>query len=146
MAFFRSNDPRCSSPFQELQRAQDQMNQLFGGLTRSKESPSVNVWTGEDSIRLVAEVPGYAAEDLDLAVVGRRLTLSGRRASEAPEAEDEASEDVREESPRPDFTRSFRLPFEIDLDSVEATCSHGLFEVTLPRATENVRRIEVKNS
>ncbi len=42
----------------------------------------MNVWTGDDTAVITAEVPGVLADEIDISVVGETLTLSGERKPE----------------------------------------------------------------
>ncbi|RUX18486.1 Hsp20/alpha crystallin family protein, partial [Mesorhizobium sp. M2A.F.Ca.ET.037.01.1.1] len=47
-------------PFVEMRRMQQEVNQRLAGLTASaaQEFPPINLWTGEDSVAVAAELPG----------------------------------------------------------------------------------------
>ena len=137
MVFFQSPSRTRWNPWTELRRVHDEMSRLWSLPAQSSNTPPVNVWTSEDSARLVAVVPGFSAQDIDVSVTGDRVTLTGRHEA-LPDGDEVESKSTIE------FERSFRLPFEID--SAQATCANGLLEVELSRAENAVRKIEVKPS
>lgn len=137
MVFFQTPSRTRWNPWTELRRVHDEMSRLWSLPAHASDTPPVNVWTSEDAARLVAVVPGFGADDIDVSVTGDRVTLTGRREAEPAGDEVESRSTIA-------FERSFRLPFEIE--AAEATCANGLLEVRLSRAENTVRKIEVKTS
>jgi len=120
------------SPFSDFRRLQREMNRLFDGYgTDIDEFPAVNVWSGQDEIVVTAEVPGVDPKDLSINVNQDVLTLEGKRQSE------DLQDGVvchRCERGQGAFSRSLRLPFEIDADGVKARHKLGVLTIKLPRA------------
>ena len=74
-----SDFPRLSSdPFVELRRMQSEMNRLFSGFSTAtaREFPPINIWLGEDSVVVTAELPGVTRDDISLNLQEDVLTLS----------------------------------------------------------------------
>ena len=77
---------RVRSPFHELERMRQQMDNF---LSRASEGgmpslhagvfPSINLTEDQDSYHIRAELPGIAAEDLDIQATGNNLSISGER-------------------------------------------------------------------
>lgn len=129
-------------PFLEMRRMQQEMNQRLGGLRTSaaQEFPPVNLWLGENSVALTAELPGIAPDDVDLTVRENTLTLKGERKSQ-----DETSVWHRRERPIGQFSRTIQLPFRVDPEQVEARFANGLLEVELHRPeSDRPRKIQIK--
>lgn len=129
-------------PFLEMRRMQQEMNQRLGGLRTSaaQEFPPVNLWLGENSVALTAELPGIAPDDVDLTVRENTLTLKGERKSQ-----DETSVWHRRERPNGRFSRTIQLPFRVDPEQVEARFANGLLEVELHRPeSDRPRKIQIK--
>jgi HSP20 family protein len=128
------------SEFGDFERA---MNRVFGDLYPTRrEYPPVNIWTGKDDVVLTAELPGLEPDDLDVSVQENVLTLRG-----APkETEPTEGETVhRRECSRAGFSRSWRLPFEVDGDEVDAKIENGILRLRLPRSeASKPKKIEVK--
>lgn len=57
-------------PFLEMRRMQREMNQRLAGMTAATtpEFPPINLWTGEESVAVTAELPGLDPGDVDLTV------------------------------------------------------------------------------
>jgi len=129
-------------PFLEMRRMQQEVNQRLGGLRTStaQEFPPVNLWLGENSVALTAELPGIAPDDVDLTVRENTLTLKGER-----KAQDETSVWHRRERPNGRFSRTVQLPFRVDPEQVEARFANGLLEVELHRPeSDRPRKIQIK--
>jgi len=79
------------------------------------------VFSNADHYVVRLEVPGIAPKDLNIESQGSTLTISGNRRSAAPE---QGAYHRRERSTG-EFSRSIRLPNDLDLQRAEATCRHG---------------------
>jgi HSP20 family protein len=102
--------------------------------------PAVNVWEAENELFAEAELPGVRSEDVEVTVVGDELTIKGRRT--APESGEAVFH--RRERGTGEFTRTLRLPIEIDSARVAAKLENGVLSVTLPKAeAAKPRKIEV---
>jgi HSP20 family protein len=136
------------SPWQEMGRLQREVNQLFsdsfalaGGRT-VPNYPAMNVWTNEDGAAITAELPGVNPEDIDISVVGDTLTLSGNR---QPEELGDGDTYHRRERGYGQFTRTFQLPFPVEVDQTEAVFEKGVLHLSLPRAeADKPKKISVK--
>ena len=123
----------------EMRRLNRQMDYLFGG-TRGpirNEYPLINAWAGDDGLKISAELPGVNVDDLDISIDGRTLTLSGVR---QPEDVAEDARHYRHERSSGQFTRTVELPFDVEVDSVQATYEGGILGLTLPRLPEEKPR------
>ncbi|MGC9467642.1 MAG: Hsp20/alpha crystallin family protein [Anaerolineae bacterium] len=136
------------SPLQEMERLRREMNRLFsewpltGGLSAPPSYPAMNVWVSDEDAIVTAEVPGCDPENIDISVVGDTLVLKGDRpAEDLPEG----ATYHRRERACGSFSRSFRLPFEVNADEVGATFEDGVLHITLPRSEESKpRKITVR--
>jgi len=74
-----------SDLFSEFDRLQRQMSSLFGGFPSSIRSgafgafPAVNIGSTDDSVEIVAFVPGINPAELDVSIDKGMLTISGER-------------------------------------------------------------------
>jgi HSP20 family protein len=125
------------------------MNRLFSGAYSDRpqvapDFPAINVWTNEDGAVVTAELPGVNPEDIDIAVVGETLTLSGIR---QPEELKDGEKYHRRERRFGNFNRTFQLPFTVEADDVEAVFEKGILHISLPRSeAEKPRKIAVKSA
>lgn len=133
------------SIFDELESLQSDMNRMLTG-QRSHEAgrpghawrrrptyPLMNVWTAKDGIVIDAELPGVDPKDVDIAVQGDEVTLSGKVNAVDP-AEGETYH--RRERPAGEFTRTLQLPFRAEAGAVTANYKNGVLRVTVPRSEE----------
>ena len=138
---------RTPTLWREMDRLQQDMNRLFGELSvnrvrRAPSFPAVNIWAGEDSALITAEIPGLSKDDLEINVTGDNLTLSGvRKFEELPEG----TRYHRRERKYGEFNRSIQLPYSVDVNKVKATFKNGVLKVELPRVeAEKPKKISVK--
>lgn len=135
--------PGFWDPWRELERLEGEVGRLFGGTRRglSTDGTPVNVWADPESVTVTAELPGVSPKDVEVSVVGRRLTIRGERAPAAP---GEGVRYHRRERGGGRFGRAVTLPFPVEGDRVAATLKDGVLTVTLPRAeADKPRRIEI---
>ena len=119
-------------PMRELERFQHELDNLFTGPSGTvHQYPSVNVWATESEAYLTAELPGMEASDLEISVLGQKVTISGKR---QPRETNENERLHRRERLSGTFTRTLQLPFRADAEKVSAHLDKGVLTVTLPRA------------
>lgn len=122
----------------------DLFDSFFRGLDRPfagyKAWPPIDVSEEEDAINVRAEVPGCKAEDIDIAVYGNTLTISGEK---------KLSEEKKEkgyyhiESSYGSFRRELTLPADVDQGKIDAVCKDGVLSIKLPKA-EKSKAVKVK--
>ena len=136
------------SPWQELNRLEQAMNQVFeNGRAHGKSAESVPTWQPpvdvfEDAskIVLVADLPGVEEKDLELSVDKNVLTVKGSRKSGEPA--DAAHR--RLERVQGNFSRAFTLPQSIDVENIRAELKNGVLTLTLSKKPEaQPRQIKV---
>jgi HSP20 family protein len=134
----------------ELDRLLDEIWSGFGSAAAASEvgefSPRVDISETDDAYRVTAELPGLEEKDFDVSLEGDILTVRGEKRVER-EAKREGYTHVETSSGV--FQRAFRLPVEVDPDSVKATFRNGVLNVTLPKpegAAERARTIPITTS
>ncbi len=90
----------------------------------------INVEETEADIMVRAEVPGFAAGELEVSAEPRRVTIAGKRESKKGNNEGEA---VYAEERSDEIFRSFELPSEVNTIKVSATLKDGILEIQLPK-------------
>ncbi|WP_099826249.1 Hsp20/alpha crystallin family protein [Oceaniglobus indicus] len=137
--------PAQWDPFAELRQLQSQMNRMFDTGARDARTgnwPPVNMWLGDDSVVVTAEMPGVAQDDIDLTVRENTLIIAGTRKATT---DDKDAAWHRRERPLGEFSRSIRLPLRVDPDKVEARAKNGILEIEMGRPdAERPRKIKVK--
>ena len=123
-AIIRANAPESTSP--------QSPRLLF--------NPPIDIYETADGLVLYADLPGVAAEGLDLQVQDSRLTLFGHVQRKEPEN----AQLVHQEYQIGDYLRSFILSDEVDHERIQAKLTNGVLRVELPRAARaKPRRIDV---
>ena len=115
-----------------------------GGSAPDPGTIRMEVTQTEDGLRIRAEVPGVAPEDLEITLADDVLTLSGEK-----KVEEERQEGARHYSERSfgKFQRAVRLPFPVEAGDVTAEHAHGVVTVTLKKSeAARPQRIEVRPS
>lgn len=101
----------------------------------------INVSALDDEYVIRAYVPGVSAEELDIEVEGKVLTIEGDFALEM--AEEERS--LLSELPSGRFHRRVRLGAELDASKAKAEVKDGVLTLTVAKAeSAKTKRIQVK--
>lgn len=87
----------------------------------------------EDAVNVTAEVPGFAAKELDIQVEGNRLTISGKHESKE---ESTKGKTIYSEVCSKEVFRSVDLPTEVDASNVNATLKDGILSIELPKTAQ----------
>ena len=138
-------------PFMELQKMRNHMETIYNALAGSVAQirsnytgvfPPVNLAEDEDHLYLMAELPGAAADQLEVSVKGETLSLRG----EVPAAQVGAEVNYhRKERESGSFRRVLALPVKVEVDRIEAAFKNGVLTVTLPKAAEaKARQVTIK--
>lgn len=93
-------------------------------------SPSVDIYEEEGEMVVKADLPGIAKDDLNVAITENALTITGEKRKE--EKVDKKNYHRLERSCG-SFSRSFRLPDNVDPDKAKASFKDGVLEVRLPK-------------
>ena len=123
----------------------DRMGRYFGRAERcgTCEYPEVNVWVNGENAEINSEIPGVDRNAIDISVSGNTVTLKGKRpAVETKEGESWHRHEIR----HGEFSKTIRLPFNIDAEKVNATYKNGVLHVSLPQLeADKTRKIEIKS-
>jgi len=129
-------------PFRELETLQGRVGRLFedavgkplgADLSERGWMPAVNIFEDEDSIEVVAELPGMEEKDIEVKVENNVLMLTGEKTLEREE--NNGSYHLIE-SRRGSFARSFSLPGTVDQEKIEANYEKGVLKLMLPKKEE----------
>ena len=103
----------------------------------------LNVVETRGGLQVQAEVPGFTADEIEVAVEPRRLTITGKRESKS----EKKGETVYTDRCSNRFLRVVDLPAEVDAKKVKATLKNGILELAMPKAAPAEKiRIEAKAS
>jgi HSP20 family protein len=141
------------NPVAEFQRMIETMDRAFdaywGGQAEQQAilPVPIDIYERDQTIHVCAAVPGVAPEDLDIQVADNVLTIRGETKQEwesSPEAKV-----YRREQRYGRFSRSIRLPEDVEVDQIEAEFNHGFVTIKIPRVVpqaQEPKRIQVKRA
>jgi len=128
-------------PVREMISLRDAMDRLFdesfvrplGPRALAGAGLAVDIEETADDYIVKASLPGLKAEDLNIHIVGDRVTISG-----------EVREEKKEEKPNyllqerrfGSFSRTLALPVAVDADKAEAALDNGVLTLRIPKAEE----------
>ena len=110
-------------------------------LSRSEWLPAVDISETEEAYKIDMEIPAIARDDINVSVKDGVLTVTGERKVE----KDTNGKTHRIERQYGRFSRSFRLPENVDEDHIGATSKDGvLYLVIAKKEKEKPRTIDIK--
>ena len=136
-------------PFGELTSLRREMDRLWENFFGERPlpkiwerewAPSLEMSETKDNFVVKAEVPGIDAKDIDISLTGDVLTIKGEKRQEKEEKEEDYHLVERSYG---SFSRSVRLPAEVESNKIKASYKNGILAITLPRS-EKVKAKEVK--
>ncbi len=138
-------------PFPEIERLRSQINQILDedsgvcstGLFDRSASPRLDVVETDDAILVACDLPGVAADDIELDVVNNVLTIRGEKRPR--NGVDENYKNYRRETWYGSFQRTISLPESIDADNVSAELTNGVLSIHIAKREEHKpKRIGIK--
>ncbi len=138
------------NPLAEMERMARQMdfwpNAMLGRpemqLFPTKVFPAINITEDKDKYYVRAELPGIKANEIQVEVTGKNLSISGERKIQS---EGKNTKYHRREREAGRFSRVIGLPGEVDADSVDARLVNGLLTVAITKsAAAKPKQITVK--
>lgn len=135
--------PFKGSPFEDLEELFDRMSRELGPDLAVSAGIRVDVIDRGEAYEVIADVPGYENDDIDVTFADGTLRI---QADSTDEFEDEDDEYLRKERRERSLSRSIRIPDSIEEDEISAGLSDGVLRVTLPKrsADESGHRIEIE--
>lgn len=88
-------------------------------------------WGGE--FLVLADLPGFEKQDIDLRVTDHTLHIDAEHKAEEEFGEEDF---LHRERARTDVSRTIPLPEDVEEGEVSATYENGVLTVTLPKAAE----------
>jgi HSP20 family protein len=103
----------------------------------------VQIQESDDAIIVDAEVPGFNANELQLSLEPRRLTISGKKQSSTEEKKGNVLYSERCSS---ELLRSVELPVEVNVSRAKATLNNGILELSAPKLAAAKVSIQAKSA
>jgi HSP20 family protein len=136
-------------PF-EFEKMRQEMDRLWDSFLegrpgrRGREGeewvPSLDFSETKSDLVVKAELPGIDPKDIDISVNEGVLTIRGEKRQEKEEKEEGYHFAERSYG---SFTRSIRLPREVQNDKINASYKNGVLKITLPKS-EEAKKKEIK--
>jgi HSP20 family protein len=153
----KAEPARALSPFGDLERRFERMERIFEDFlgrpfgfhmpalrpwaaAAEEVSPSVDIFEEGNDVVVKAELPGMKKEDLEVNFAHGNLIISGEKKQEEKV---EKKDYYRMERSYGAFTRSFRLPADVQGDKAKATFKDGVLQIRVPKS-EEARKKEKK--
>jgi HSP20 family protein len=148
----KAEPTRALSPLEEMERwFEDVFKRPFSLMRPSwfprlrfpeieEITPTVDVFEEGDDVVVKAELPGMGKENIDVKVTDDTITISGEKKKEEKV---EKKNYYRMERSYGSFTRSLRLPAEVQSEKSTAKFKEGVLEVRIPK-TEEAKKKEKK--
>ena len=106
---------------------------------------ATDVIESTEDVRVMMEIPGIDASEIDITIDNNVLKVSGEKRSLRNEENGGAYRLTERRYGR--FERSFVLPRDVRADAVDATYDNGVLTVVLPKREEaKPRRVEVRGA
>lgn len=123
------------NPTNDIRAMEDVFERLFGSPRTASTSAllPVDVLEREGKLLVRAAVPGVNPDELDIQIEKNVLTIKGEHRQE------ETTEDTkvyRREVAYGAFSRSIRLPENLNLEAVDAQFENGVVTVSIPKVEE----------
>ncbi|HSG65236.1 MAG TPA: Hsp20/alpha crystallin family protein [Gammaproteobacteria bacterium] len=132
------------SPLGELEDIAERYGRLFGTHLPWRErlelldkniewKPAADIVERETEYLIKAELPGVTREDIDVQLDNGILTITGERKLEEKKETDRSH---RVERFYGKFSRSFRVPDDVDTGAIKAECENGVLSLRLPKTKQ----------
>ena len=148
----KAEPARALSPFEEMERRfEDLFRRPFSLLEQSwwprlrmpemeEVAPKVDIFEEGDNFVVKAEIPGMKKEEIEVNLTDDMVTISGEKKKEEKV---EKKDYYRFERSFGSFSRSFRLPKDVQADKAKAIFKDGVLELKVPK-TEEAKKKEKK--
>jgi HSP20 family protein len=128
-------------PLSDLLALHEQIGQLVGA-DAPGWTPPVDLYETSSQFVLTAELPGLSRDQIEIHAELYRIVIRGARAA-GPSSDVACEQFHRVERGHGRFSRAFTLPEAIDVERVSADLKDGILTVSIPKAVEQARRIDV---
>ncbi|MEM0351004.1 MAG: Hsp20/alpha crystallin family protein [Archaeoglobaceae archaeon] len=121
-------------PFEELRRTVDRLNRMlfetFEPFREFRESVAVDVIDEGDKIKVLADLPGFKKEEIEVFFEGNDLVI---KAESKEESEEKGRDFIRRERRYGRVYRKIALPEGLKLEGAKASYRNGVLEIEIPK-------------
>ncbi|MEM2177159.1 MAG: Hsp20/alpha crystallin family protein [Archaeoglobaceae archaeon] len=129
-------------PFEELRRTVERLNRMFlEGIEPFRESVAVDIIDEGDKIRVLADLPGFKKEDIEVFFEGNDLVI---KAESKEETEEKGKDFIRKERRYGRVYRKVTLPEGLRIEAAKASYKNGVLEVEIPKEKTEKKIIPVE--
>ena len=131
-------------PFEEIRRMHERLNKIFeeferlGPRTVAVETFPIDIIDESDNIKILADLPGFNKEDIEIWIEDGDLVIKAVRKEEK---EEKAENYIRRERRYGEVYRKIALPVEVDIDKIKATYNNGVLEITIPKSEKAKKKV-----
>lgn len=141
-------------PFKEIEELFEQLNAGFADMSQEfgeelgenfgGRGIHVDVAETDGEVVVVADVPGFDPDDIDVSVTDRKLRIAAEHSEETEEEADEGRKYYRRERSRRSVSRTVALPADVEEHEADASYENGVLTVTLPKTDEDDGGIDIQ--
>lgn len=137
MNFWLAKRPE-QSPWSRMQQMMDEfwnthpVNQAWGAEPLKNFEPKIDLKQKKNKVQVTAELPGLDEDDIEVEVDRDALLLHGEKKFEKNEDDDQGRHYY--ECSYGHFQRRIPLPYEVNLETVDAKFKNGVLKVQLEKA------------
>ena len=105
--------------------------EMMGGVFEPMDQfPAIQLHSNENSLLLLAELPGISEKDLEVSISDDVVTISGKKEKFSLEGENQR--EIRSERWSGNFLRKIELPFEVEGKQIKANLKDGVLSISMP--------------
>ncbi|MDK2796392.1 MAG: hypothetical protein PWQ22_486 [Archaeoglobaceae archaeon] len=130
-------------PFEELRRTVERLNRMvFESIEPLRAiGTAVDVIDEGDKIRVIADLPGFEKDEIEVAFEGNNLVI---KAESKKEEEETKGDFIRRERRFGRVYRKISLPEGINTDQAKASYKNGVLEISIPKEKGEKRIIPLE--
>lgn len=141
---------RIFDPFEEIRRLQEKMMRLLDEFERFPASAEtrvekafmpVDVIEEDDKFRVIADLPGFDKNDIEVYIEDRDLVI---RALRKEEKEEKDRNFIKRERSYGEVYRRISLPEEVHDKDIKARYNNGVLEITIPKTKKERKVIKIE--
>ena len=126
-----------NSPFEDIERIVEEMQKRLDTTTVGSPGqagqPSLDLVEYDTEYVVTVDLPGHGADDVDVELVGRTLTVRAEQSSDGRVEEDDGRF-IRQERSRSTSMQQVEFPASVSESEASATMQNGVLTVTVPKA------------
>lgn len=122
-------------------------NSFFNDELAIENQFAVDIVKKEKSYQLIADLPGFSQEEVEIRLENQILTIQAKQVEEKKEAQEEKPTFIRQERIQKNFKRLFKLPDDINSEGITAKMNNGTLVLDLPFSeAKQPKMIEIKSA